>query len=183
VKKLINGAADYVDESLDGLCTAFPGYRRTGRSARVIVRQAGAAGRRVGVVTGDGFGHLLLFPGYVGEGLLTSCAVGDVFAGPPADVCGEAIHAADGGAGVLCVLGNYGGDRMSFGLASDEINAVGLQTGRSPLGRRRMLRGPSASMSAGSASVRTANAIASADGFIPWPHPVLPGARPQSVLP
>jgi dihydroxyacetone kinase-like protein len=129
VKKLINRAADYVDESLDGLCTAFPGYQRTGRSARVIMRQAGAARGKVGVVTGGGFGHLPLFAGYVGEGLLTSCAVGDVFAGPPADVCGEAIRVADGGAGVLCVLGNYGGDRMSFGLACDEVNADGLETG------------------------------------------------------
>jgi dihydroxyacetone kinase-like protein len=53
--------------------------------------------------------------------MLDACAVGDVFAGPPADICAEAIRAADGGAGVLCVLGNYGGDRMSFAQACDNV--------------------------------------------------------------
>ncbi len=128
MKKLINLPADYVDESLDGLCSAFAGYKRTGRGGRVVVRSAGAAKGRVGVVTGGGFGHLPVFAGYVAEGLLTSCAVGNVFAGPPADICGEAIRAADGGAGVLCVLGNYGGDRMSFGAACDEFGDDGGTT-------------------------------------------------------
>src|SRR5205823_2435765 len=53
------------------------------------------------------------------------CAVGDVFAGPPVDVCGQAIRAADSGVGVVCVLGNYGGDRMSFAQAADEFEDDG----------------------------------------------------------
>lgn len=128
MKKLINRSDRYVDEALEGLCAAFPGYRRVGRADRVIVRAAGAAAGKVGVVTGGGFGHLPVFAGYVGEGLLTACAVGNVFAGPPADICAEAIAAADGGAGVLCVLGNYGGDRMSFGEACDETGDAGIKT-------------------------------------------------------
>lgn len=128
MKKLLNRPADYVDEALDGLCGAFPGYRRTGRARRVVARAAGPVAGRVGVVTGGGFGHLPVFAGYVGEGMLDACAVGDVFAGPPADICAEAIRAADGGAGVLCVLGNYGGDRMSFAQACDEVSGDGGET-------------------------------------------------------
>lgn len=128
MKKLLNRPADYVDEALDGLCAAFPGYRRTGRAARVVARAAGPVPGRVGVVTGGGFGHLPVFAGYVGEGMLDACAVGDVFSGPPADICAEAIRAADGGAGVLCVLGNYGGDRMSFAQACDEASDEGAAT-------------------------------------------------------
>ena len=128
MKKLINSPANYVDESLDGLCAAFPGYARTGATGRVIVRGAGVERGKVGVVTGGGFGHLPLFAGYVGSGLLGACAVGDVFAGPPADVCADAIRAADGGAGVVCVLGNYGGDRMSFANACDEVLDAGIET-------------------------------------------------------
>lgn len=128
MKKLINQAADYVDESLDGLCSAFDGYERAGRTGRVIVRRVGPARHRVGVVTGGGFGHLPMFAGYVGGGLLSACAVGDVFAGPPADVCADTIRAAHGGAGVLCVLGNYGGDRMSFGMACEEVEEEGIET-------------------------------------------------------
>jgi dihydroxyacetone kinase-like protein len=128
VKKLINDPSRYVDEALDGMCLAWPAYRRTGRTGRVITRSGGPRPGAVGVVTGGGFGHLPVFAGYVGDGMLEACAVGDVFAGPPVDVCAEAIRAADGGAGVLCVLGNYGGDRMSFAQACEEIEDDGGRT-------------------------------------------------------
>lgn len=128
MKKLINDPARYVDEALEGLCLAFPGYRRTGRTNRVIARAAGPAQGKVGVVTGGGFGHLPVFAGYVGDGLLGASAVGEVFAGPPVEVCGEAIRAADAGAGVVCVLGNYGGDRMSFAQACEEFEDDGGKT-------------------------------------------------------
>jgi dihydroxyacetone kinase-like protein len=128
MKKLINDPARYVDEALEGMCLAFPGYRRTGRTKRVIARAGGPAQGKVGVVTGGGFGHLPVFAGYVGNGLLGACAVGEVFAGPPVEVCGEAIRAADGGAGVVCVLGNYGGDRMSFAQACEEFEDDGGKT-------------------------------------------------------
>src|SRR4029453_9673577 len=109
----------------EGSAPRFPGYRKSGR---VISRGAGAAKGKVGVVTGGGFGHLPVFAGYVGNGMLSSCAVGDVFAGPPVDVCGQAIRAADGGAGVVCVLGNYGGDRMSFAQACEDFEDDGGKT-------------------------------------------------------
>ncbi len=128
MKKLLNQPAHYVDEALEGLCGAYPGYRRTGRAERVVARAAGPTAGCVGVVSGGGFGHLPVFAGYVGEGMLDACAVGDVFAGPPIDICADAIRAADGGAGVLCVLGNYGGDRMSFSQACDEVADEGGQT-------------------------------------------------------
>jgi dihydroxyacetone kinase-like protein len=128
MKKLMNDAADYVDEALDGLCAALDGYVRTGRSGRVITRSSAQDEGRVGVASGGGFGHLPLFAGYVGDGMLDSCAVGNVFAGPPADVCGEALRAADRKAGVLCVLGNYGGDRMSFAQACDDFEDDGGRT-------------------------------------------------------
>ena len=92
-------------------------------------RAAGPAKGKVGVVTGGGFGHLPVFAGYVGTGMLSSCAVGEVFAGPPVEVCGQAIRAADGGAGVVCVLGNYGGDRMSFAQACDDVRGRRRQDG------------------------------------------------------
>lgn len=128
MKKLINDPKAYVDEALDGLCGAFPGYARTGATGRVIVRARGAPAGQVGIASGGGFGHLPLFAGYVGGGMLTACAVGNVFAGPPADVCGETLRAAHGGKGVLCVLGNYGGDRMSFQMACDELEDDGVTT-------------------------------------------------------
>jgi len=128
MKKLMNNPAHYVDESLDGLCEAFDGYRRTGRAGRVIARGDGPVQGKVGVITGGGFGHLPVFAGYVGSGMLDACAVGNVFAGPPTDICADTIRAADGKSGVLCVLGNYGGDRMSFAQACDEFADEGGST-------------------------------------------------------
>jgi dihydroxyacetone kinase-like protein len=128
MKKLINSQAHCVDESLEGLCAALRSCVRTGPAGRVIARQSGADRGKVGVVTGGGFGHLPVFAGYVGRGLLNACAVGDVFAGPPAEVCAAAIRVADGGAGVVRVLGNYGGDRMSFANACVEVADDGIET-------------------------------------------------------
>src|SRR4030095_13950395 len=59
-------------------------------------------------------------------GLLDSCAVGNVFAGPLMDDCIEAMRAADGGAGVLQLYGNYGGDRMNFDMAAEMLELEGM---------------------------------------------------------
>lgn len=58
----------------------------------------------MGIVTGGGSGHLPVFTGYVGEGLLDAAAVGDVFASPSADLMADAIRAADNGQGYYCSM-------------------------------------------------------------------------------
>jgi dihydroxyacetone kinase-like protein len=126
VKKLINNPSRYVDEMLDGLCAAYPTLVRDPVNARVV-RHRTPVSQRVGVVTGGGSGHLPLFVGYVGRGLVDACAVGDVFEGPTVDTCRQAIEVADGGRGVLCLFGNYGGDRMNFDIAR-ELSARETET-------------------------------------------------------
>ena len=106
MKKLINDPANYVDEMLDGLCLAHPGLVRVGDDRRAIARSAKMRQGKVGVVSGGGSGHLPLFTGYVGKGLLDACAIGNVFEGPTINSCQDAIAAANGGAGVLCLFGN-----------------------------------------------------------------------------
>jgi len=68
-----------------------------------------------------------VFLGYVGEGLLDACAVGNVFAGPRMGDCIEAMRAADGGVGVLQLYGNYGGDRMNFDMATEILELEGMR--------------------------------------------------------
>lgn len=128
MKKLMNAPAAYVDEMLDGLIAANPSLRKSEASARVVMRVEGARKGKVGVVSGGGSGHLPLFTGYVGKGLLDACAVGNVFEGPNVESCVEAIRAADGGAGVLRLYGNYGGDRMNFDMAGDMVELDGIET-------------------------------------------------------
>lgn len=120
MKKILNAPSAYVDETLAGLCAAYPSsYKLAG--ARVLARAGGPVPGKVGIVTGGGSGHLPVFLGYVGEGLLDACAVGNVFAGPRVADCVSAFQAADGGAGVLALYGNYGGDRMNFEMAIEEL--------------------------------------------------------------
>lgn len=119
MKKLINKPENYVDEVLEGMALAHPeSFVIGGSTGRMLHRPAPVSGK-VGVVSGGGFGHIPVFAGYVGEGLLDACAVGDVFASPDMNPMLEAIQFADTGKGVLCVVGNYGGDRMNFDMACE----------------------------------------------------------------
>jgi phosphoenolpyruvate---glycerone phosphotransferase subunit DhaK len=128
IKKLINDPADYVDQMLDGLCLAHPSLVRIGENGHAIARATPIRAGKVGVVSGGGSGHLPLFTGYVGEGLLDACAIGNVFEGPTITACQDAIAAANGGAGVLCLFGNYGGDKMNFEMAGEFAAMEGIET-------------------------------------------------------
>jgi phosphoenolpyruvate---glycerone phosphotransferase subunit DhaK len=122
MKKILNNPVDYVDEMLAGLTAAHPEfYRLHGDTGRVVARATPGRKGKVGIVTGGGSGHLPVFTGYVGPGLLDACAIGDVFASPSAEQMADAIRAADQGAGVLRLYGNYGGDIMNFDMAGDLV--------------------------------------------------------------
>ena len=127
MKKILNDPFAYVDEMLEGLCLAHPEYyRRLGPEGRVIARAVGPVKGKVGIVSGGGSGHLPVFTGYVGKGLLDACAIGDVFSSPSAEQMAEAMRAANGGAGVLRLYGNYGGDNMNFDMAGEMLEMEGI---------------------------------------------------------
>lgn len=129
MKKILNTPESYVDDMLDGLCIAHPAsYRRLGENGRVIARAEPIRTGKVGIATGGGSGHLPLFTGYVGPGFADACAVGNVFAGPASADCMDAMRAADGGAGVLRLYGNYGGDRMNFDMAGEMLALDGIDS-------------------------------------------------------
>jgi len=129
MKKILNRPLDYVNETLEGLCAAHPNYyRRTGAEGRVMVRPDAPIQGKVGIVTGGGSGHLPVFTGYLGPGLLDACAIGEVFSSPGVDLMADAIRAANGGAGVLRLYGNYGGDSMNFDMAGEFAEMEGIPT-------------------------------------------------------
>jgi dihydroxyacetone kinase-like protein len=129
VKKIINQPAQFMMEALEGLVAAHPNYyTRVGADGRVVIRPDAPIPGKVGIVTGGGFGHLPLFTGYLGHGLLDACAIGDVFASPGAELMAEAIRAVSAGAGVLRLYGNYGGDRMNFDMAGEFVEMEDIRT-------------------------------------------------------
>ena len=128
MKKIINKPSDFVEESIDGLVKSHPDvYAFAPDNKRVITRTTKAS-NKVGIVTGGGSGHLPVFTGYVGKGFLDACAVGSVFASPSVDQIASAIRNADNGNGVLCVIGNYGGDVMNFEMACEMVASEGIKT-------------------------------------------------------
>ena len=128
MKKIINNPANFVEESIDGLIKSHPDiYALASDNNRVITRSKKAS-NKVGIVTGGGSGHLPVFTGYVGEGFLDACAIGSVFASPSVEQMVSAIKNADNGNGVLCIIGNYGGDVMNFEMACEMVGAEGIKT-------------------------------------------------------
>lgn len=120
MKKILNNPDSYVDEMLDGLCLAHPHlYAQT--QPRVITRAGGTTAGKVGIVTGGGSGHLPIFTGYVGKGLLDGAAIGNVFASPSAEQMATTMKLCDSGAGILRLYGNYGGDVMNFDMAGEMV--------------------------------------------------------------
>ncbi len=128
MKKIINDPDAFVDEALDGILAAHPTMlKAVSEDRRAIARADAPIKGHVGIVTGGGSGHLPLFLGYVGVGLCTAVAVGNVFSSPSAEQILAATRAAHGGAGVLYLYGNYGGDVMNFDLAG-ELAAGEIET-------------------------------------------------------
>jgi dihydroxyacetone kinase-like protein len=120
MKKIINDPKNFVDEMLEGILAAHPEQLKcVHNNLRCIVRSDSRKSGKVGLSTGGGSGHLPLFLGYVGKGMLDGCAVGNVFASPSAKQMLEVTKAIDSGSGVLYIYGNYGGDVMNFDMAAE----------------------------------------------------------------
>ncbi len=117
MRRVVNHPEQVVEDSLRGYLSAHPDLLSATPHPRVLRRVGGVTPGRVGVVTGGGSGHEPAFLGYVGPGLLDAVSIGEVFASPPAKSFHEAFRAADAGAGVACLYGNYAGDNMNVRMA------------------------------------------------------------------
>lgn len=119
MKKIINKPEDYVKEMLEGLYIAHSDLiTYTADDVHCLVTANKVEGK-VGIATGGGSGHLPLFLGYVGKGMLDGCSVGDVFQSPSAEQMLAVTKAIDSGAGVLYIYGNYNGDIFNFDMAAE----------------------------------------------------------------
>lgn len=127
-KKLINAPEAVIDEMLEGLVGAFPDLlHRPGPTGRAIAALDGPREGKVGIVIGGGSGHEPAFAMYVGRGLADAAAVGNVFASPGPSQVVDAARAADGGAGILFLYGNYAGDVMNFDMAAERLAGDGIE--------------------------------------------------------
>lgn len=129
MKKIINEATNFVDETIEGIIYAYGDkLKLLNGDKRIIITNFPVEKGKVGIVTGGGSGHLPVFLGYVGDGMLDGCAVGNVFASPSSNKMTEMIKACNYGSGVLCLYGNYGGDNMNFDMACENADFEDIKT-------------------------------------------------------
>ena len=127
MKKFINDPESFVDEVIEGILAVHSGsLKAASDDNRAIVRADAPVAGQVGIVTGGGSGHLPVFLGYVGPGLCTGVAIGNVFSSPSTTQVLAATRASDSGAGVLYVYGNYGGDVLNFDDAAELADEEGI---------------------------------------------------------
>lgn len=80
----------------------------------------------VSIISGGGSGHEPSWSGFVGEGLLSAVACGDIFASPSTKQVLAAMRLAPSKEGTILLITNYTGDRLHFGLAAERAKASGL---------------------------------------------------------
>jgi dihydroxyacetone kinase-like protein len=126
MKKFLNDPVNFVDEMLEGIYRAHPAVTYVDNDKRCLVTAKVKSGK-VGIATGGGSGHLPLFLGYVGDGMLDGAAVGGVFQSPSAEQMYQVTKHIDQGAGVLYIYGNYSGDIINFEMAAELADIDGVQ--------------------------------------------------------
>lgn len=85
MKKIINAPENYTDDMLKGIYVAHPDQVKYVEGDLRCYCTANKKDGKVAIITGGGTGHLPLFLGYVGDGLLDGCGVGGVFQSPSAE--------------------------------------------------------------------------------------------------
>jgi dihydroxyacetone kinase len=106
-----------VPRALQALVAANPslGYLPTHR----VVYNTTHSPSHVSLISGGGSGHEPSWSGYVGDGLLSAVACGDIFASPSAKQVLAAIASVPSDQGCILLITNYTGDKLHFGLAAE----------------------------------------------------------------
>ena len=128
MQRFVNDPDDIVDETVRGVVRAHADRLRIHpENPRVVVAADAPVEGKVGIVTGGGSGHEPAFVGYTGAGMVDATAIGELFSSPTAKSFADAIAAADGGAGVVVLYGNYAGDNMNVKMAARTAGKAGTE--------------------------------------------------------
>ena len=127
MKKILNSPEAFADETIEGILLAHPSHlKRAAGTARGLVRADAPVAGKVAIATGGGSGHIPVFLGYVGPGLLHGVSIGNVFSSPSVEAMVAVTKAIHAGKGVLYLYGNYSGDIMNFDMAAEMCDAEGI---------------------------------------------------------
>ncbi|KAE9365252.1 dihydroxyacetone kinase [Stipitochalara longipes BDJ] len=113
-----------VPRALKALCAANPSLSLI-EEQRVVLNNTHNRSH-VSLISGGGSGHEPAWSGYVGDGLLSAVACGDIFASPSMKQVLAAIAAVPSEKGTILLITNYTGDKLHFGLAAERALAGGF---------------------------------------------------------
>lgn len=126
MKKLMNDPKNFVPEMMKGIELANPGTIKYVPDYNLVMRADAPNPNKVSIVQGSGSGHEPAHIMVVGKGMLDGACPGDVFAAPPMDYVVESTKILNSPKGVLHIVNNYSGDRMSFEMATEMLEMEGV---------------------------------------------------------
>ena len=127
MKKFLNDPNNFVAEMIEGVHLANPGKFKYAPEFNLLYRSDRPDNSKVSVVQGSGSGHEPAHIMAVGPGMLDAASPGAVFAAPPVDTCLACIQTLKSDKGVLVLINNYQGDRMSWDMAIEMAQAEGIK--------------------------------------------------------
>ncbi|KAI5451888.1 hypothetical protein NCC49_001190 [Naganishia albida] len=117
-KHIINNPSQTVSQSLLGLAQSNPDFQLDKQFRVISLRSVDS--NRVALISGGGSGHEPAHVGFVGQGLLSASAAGNVFASPNVGQVRRALELVQNEKGTLTVIMRYTGDVLLFGLAKEQ---------------------------------------------------------------
>ena len=127
MKKFVNDPQEFVPEMLKGIAAANPDTLRYVPEYNLIMRADAPRDDKVSIVQGSGSGHEPAHVMIVGKGMLDAACPGDVFAAPPSDYVYETTKLMNSAKGVLHIINNYTGDKMSFDMGRELAEAEDIK--------------------------------------------------------
>lgn len=126
MKKLMNDPKQFVPEMMKGIELANPGTIKYVPEYNLVMRADAPNPNKVSIVQGSGSGHEPAHIMVVGKGMLDGACPGDVFSAPPMDYVVESSKILNSPKGILHIVNNYSGDRMSFEMATEMLDMEGV---------------------------------------------------------
>ena len=128
MKKLMNKAEDYVKEMIEGVYLANSDKLEWVPEINTLYRKD-IPNTKVAIMQGSGAGHEPAHIMSVGKGMLDAACPGNVFAAPPMNFVYECTKKIATDAGVLHIINNYQGDKMSWDMGREMAEAEGIKIG------------------------------------------------------
>jgi dihydroxyacetone kinase-like protein len=126
MKKFVNDPKQFVPEMLEGIALANPETLKYIPEYNLIMRTDIPRDDKVSIMQGSGSGHEPAHVMIVGRGMLDAACPGDVFSAPAADYVYNTSKLVNSKKGVLHLINNYTGDRMSFDMGKEMAEADGI---------------------------------------------------------